>query len=111
MQLINSGQQCILNNDPANEQLKQTFALEKAQDEIALLREQISSLQQYLSEQLQRQQVVEQELRETNQELELMNTEIQQLVEAKRLFLEEIKEFARALPADAERVNYVAQLL
>lgn len=100
MQLINSGQQRILNNDSANERWKQTFALEKAQDEIALLREQISSLQQYLSEQLQQQQVIEQELHETNQELELMNVELQQLVEAKRLFLERIREFSRTLPAD-----------
>lgn len=77
-------------------------ALEKAQDEIELLREQVSSLQQYLSEQLWQQQAVEQELQETNQELRLMNAEIQHLVKAKLLFLEEIKEFARTLSADRE---------
>lgn len=100
MQLINSDQQCISTSDPVNGQWKQTLALEKAQDEMELLREQINSLQEYLSEQLRQQQAVEQELHHVNQELELMNAENQQLIEAKRLFLEEIKEFARTLPAD-----------
>lgn len=100
MQLINSDQQCISTSDPVNEQWKQTLALEKAQDEIELLREQVSFLQEYLSEQLRQQQAVEQKLHDTNQELELMNAENQHLVEAKRLFLEQIKEFARTLPAD-----------
>lgn len=93
MQLINSDQQCISTSDPVNKQWKQTLALEKAQDEIELLREQVSFLQEFLSEQLRQQQAVE-------QELELMNAENQHLVEAKLLFLEEIKEFARTLPAD-----------
>lgn len=100
MQLINSDQQYASTSDLVNEQQKQTLALEKAQDEIELLREQVSFLQEYLSEQLRQQQAVEQELHHANQELELMNAENQHLVEAKRLFLQEIKEFARTLPAD-----------
>lgn len=100
MQLINSDQHYASTSDLVNEQQKQTLALEKAQDEIELLREQVSFLQEYLSEQLRQQQTVEQELHRANQELELMNAENQHLVEAKRLFLEEIKEFARTLPAD-----------
>lgn len=67
-----------------------------------MFREQVNFLQEYLSEQLRQQQAVEQELHHVNQELELMNAENQHLVEAKRLFLEEIKEFARTLPADGE---------
>jgi predicted membrane chloride channel (bestrophin family) len=102
MQLINSDQQYVSTSDSLNEQQKQTLALEKAQDEIELLREQVSFLQEYLSEQLRQQQAIEQELHHVNQELELMNAENQHLVEAKRLFLEEIKEFAKTLPADGE---------
>lgn len=100
MQLINSDQQCISTSNPVNEKRKQTLALEKAQDEIELLREQVSFLQDYLSEQLRQQQAVEQELHHANQVLKLMNAENQQLVEAKWLFFEEIKEFATTLPAD-----------
>ncbi|MBD1834451.1 hypothetical protein H6F61_17550 [Cyanobacteria bacterium FACHB-472] len=100
MQLINSDQQCISTSDPVNEQWKQTLVLEKAQDEIELLREQVSFLQEYLSEQLRRQQAVEQELYDTNQELKLMNSDIQQFVKARQLFLEKIKEFPRTLSAD-----------
>lgn len=100
MQLINFDPQRTLTNEPANEQWQQTF--EEAQDEIILLREQISSLQQYLSEQLQQQQVIEQELDEIKQDMELMNAEIQLMVEAKRLFFEEIKEFMRMLPSNGE---------
>ncbi|HEY9603036.1 MAG TPA: hypothetical protein V6C85_15585 [Allocoleopsis sp.] len=100
MQLINSDQQYAFTSDLVNEQQKQTLALEKAQDEIELLREQVSFLQEYLSEQLRQQQAIEQKLHDTNQELDLMNAENQYLVEAKGLFLEEIKEFARTLPAD-----------
>lgn len=62
MQLIHLDQQRILTSKLTSEQCQQTLALEKAQDEIVLLREQINSLQQYLSEQLQQQQVIEQEL-------------------------------------------------
>lgn len=100
MQFINSDQHYASTSDLVNEQQKQTLALEKAQDEIELLREQVSFLQEYLSEQLRQQQAVEQKLHDTNQELDLMNAENQYLVEAKGLFLEEIKEFARTLPAD-----------
>lgn len=102
MQLTHLDQQQTLTNEPANEQWQQTLAFEKAQDEIVLLREQISTLQQYLSEQLQQQQVIEQELDETKQELERMNTEIQLMVEAKWSFFEEIKEFMRMLPSNGE---------
>lgn len=102
MQLTHLDQQQTLTNEPAYEQWQQTLAFEKAQDEIVLLREQISTLQQYLSEQLQQQQVIEQELDETKQELELMNTEIQLMVEAKWLFFEEIKEFMRILPSNGK---------
>lgn len=102
MQLISFDQERIPTSSPANEQWKQTLALEKAQDEIVLLREQIDSLQQYLSEQLRQQQEVEQELRETNQELELINAEILQLVKAKQLFLEEVMKFTKALPTDGK---------
>ncbi|MBD2261225.1 hypothetical protein [Pseudanabaena sp. FACHB-2040] len=102
MQLIHSDQQCVLTSKSSSEQCQQTLALEKAQDETVLLREQINSLQQYLSEQLQQQQVIEQELDKTNQELELMNTEIQLMAEAKWLFFEEIKEFMKMLPGDGE---------
>lgn len=100
MQLINSDQQCISTSDSVNEQRQQTLALEKAQDEIELLREQVNFLQEYLSEQLRQQQAVEQELHHVNQELDLMNEEIQHLVEEKWLFFEKIKEFAKTLPAD-----------
>ncbi|MBD2067816.1 hypothetical protein H6F93_09830 [Leptolyngbya sp. FACHB-671] len=97
MQLISSEQQYIPTSQPANEQWKQTLALEK-EDEIVLLREQINSLKQYLSEQLQQQQVIEQDLHYARQELELVNAEIQLMVEAKCLFFEEIKECMRTLP-------------
>lgn len=102
MQLISFDQERIPTSSPANEQWKRTLALEKAQDEIVLLREQIDSLQQYLSEQLRQQQEVEQELRETNQELELINAEILQLVKAKQLFLEEVMKFTKALSTDGK---------
>lgn len=55
-----------LTSDSVNEHQKQTLALEKAQDEIELLREQVNFLQEYLSEQLQQQQAVEQELHHVN---------------------------------------------
>ena len=100
MQLINYNQQYVSTSDSVNEQQKQTLALEKAQDEIELLREQVSFLQEYLSEQLRQQQALEQELHRANQELKLINAKNQQLIEAERLFLEEIKEFAKTLPAD-----------
>ncbi|MBD1867226.1 hypothetical protein H6F95_07910 [Cyanobacteria bacterium FACHB-471] len=102
MQLINFDQQHSPASKPANKQWQPTLALEEAQDEIIFLREQISSLQQYLSEHLQQQQVIEQELDETKQDLELMNAEIQLMVEAKWLFFEEIKEFMRMLPSNGE---------
>lgn len=102
MQLINFDQQHILTSEPANEQWKQTLAFEAAQDEIVLLREQINSLQQYLFEQLEQQQAIEQELYKTNQELEQMNAENQLLVEEKGLFIEEIKEFMRTVPNNGE---------
>jgi type IV secretory pathway VirB4 component len=102
MQLINSDQQYVSTSNLVNEQWQQILALEKAQDEIELLREQVNFLQEYLSEQLQQQQAVEQKLHHVNQGLALMNAENQQLVEANRLFFEEIKEFARTLPADGE---------
>ncbi|MBD2154509.1 hypothetical protein [Leptolyngbya sp. FACHB-16] len=102
MQLINFDQQHNPASELANEQRQPTLALEEAQDEIILLREQISSLQQYLSEQLQQQQVIEQELDETKQELKLMNAEIQLMVEAEWLFFEEIKEFMRMLPSNGK---------
>lgn len=102
MQFNNFNQQHSLSSEPANEQWKQTLALEKAQDEIVVLREQINSLQCYLSEQLQQQHVIEQDLHYANQELELMNAEIQLMVEAKWLFFEEIKEFMRTLPDNQE---------
>lgn len=86
MQLINSDQECISTSNLINEQRKQTLALEKAQDEIELLREQVNFLQEYLSEQLRQQQAVEQELHHANQELELINAENQHLVLTKRLF-------------------------
>lgn len=100
MQLTNSDQQYASTSNLINEQRNQTLDLEEAQNEIELLREQVSFFQEYLSEQLRQQQAIEQELHHANQELELMNAENQQLIEANRLFLKEIKEFARTLPAN-----------
>lgn len=99
MQSINSNQQYISTSRTVSQQWNQSPALEEAQDKIELLCEQISSLQQYLSEQFQQQQMVEQELRRANEEIELMNKEIQRFFKAKLLFLEEIKKFARRVPA------------
>jgi hypothetical protein len=53
MQLINSDQQYVSTSNLVNEHWQQILALEKAQDEIELLREQVNSLKEYLSEQLQ----------------------------------------------------------
>jgi uncharacterized protein (DUF3084 family) len=83
--------------DQVNEQWKQAFALEQSQDEIEILREQIASLQQHLSELLWQQDLVEQELHHVKQEMQQMNTENQQLVEEKLIFIQEMKEFARTL--------------
>lgn len=112
MQLINQSEQpCIPVNSSVPEQWVRPLALEIAQDEIELLREQISSLQQELSEQLWHRQAAEQELHRANQELKLMETEIQQVAQVKRLFLEEIKEFIKTLPAEGISKNAFVRLL
>jgi uncharacterized lipoprotein YajG len=85
MQSNNFNQQRVSTCDSADEQWQQILALKTAQDEIVILHEQISSLQQLLFEQLQQQQAIEQELQCANQELELINVENQQLFEEKRV--------------------------
>lgn len=95
MQLLNSDQSGTSTHNRFREPWDQALALEMAQDEIELLREQIASLQQYLYGQAWELQAVEQELHETNQEVQRMNAENHQLVEAKLMFLRNIKEFAK----------------
>ena len=106
MQLFNFDQPSISTRAQVSEQWNQAFALEKAQDEIELLREQIASVQQYLCKQLVQTRAVEQELQETEKELERMSIENQQLfmenqqlTEAKLMLLQQTKELARALSA------------
>lgn len=88
-----------------------TRTLEETEDEIQLLREQIHSLLQQLSEQLLQQRELEIELEDAKQEIEMMNAENQHLVEAKLLFLRELKEVARSLPVEGISGKALLKLL
>jgi hypothetical protein len=87
------------------------FEREVAQNEIQVLREQIRSLEQILSVELEEKQDLEQELHYTHKDLAVMNQEIRRLYAAQQLTFEQANLFAKTLVNEQSVAKALTKLL